>query len=275
MKTLKFLSIVALSLVLFSCQPGCNDNNEPDSPTNPINEQHGNLGDVICINGYYYKITSNFEPYTVELEKDGYTSQTNAPMKVISGTNADGAYTGDVIIPSSIDYDGVKFSVTAIGTGAFYNKNVKSVYIPGCVETIGLNAFRMCYNMESMTLCNGIKKIESHAFSGCRKCVVITIPGSIEQMGDCAFEDCYYWTRLNIESGVKQIGYAAFERRNYPTAMSYVYSYSAEPPTITSKENNCEAFTIVNCVLYVPKGSASLYKKAAGWKNFSTIREMN
>lgn len=273
MKTFRLFGLVALLLVLFGCQPGSNDNNDPEPPANV---QHGNIGDVICINGYYYKITNNFNPYTVELEKEGYTASSSAaPKRVASQNNADSPYEGEVVIPSVVTYDGAEFAVTAIGESAFYNKNVKSVYIPGCVEKVGLNAFRMCYNMEKMTLCNGIKKIESHAFSGCRKCTTITIPRSVEQMGECAFEECYYWTRLNIESGVKQIGYAAFERRNYPTSKSYVYCYSTEPPTITSKGSNCEAFTITNCELYVPKGSASVYKKTAGWKNFSTIREMN
>lgn len=137
MKTFRLFGLVALSLVLFGCQPGSNDNNDPEPPANV---QHGNIGDVICINGYYYKITNNFNPYTVELEKEGYTASSSAaPKRVASQNNADSPYEGEVVIPSVVTYDGAEFAVTAIGESAFYNKNVKSVYIPGCVEKVGLN----------------------------------------------------------------------------------------------------------------------------------------
>ena len=268
MKTLKILSIIALSIVLFSCNTNNKDNNDPEPPANV---QHGNIGDVICVNGYYYKITNNFEPYSVELERDGYTAPSTAPRRANSQASTDGAYEGDVVIPSSIEYDGVKFSVTSIGESAFYNKNVKSVYIPSCVEKVGFNAFRMCYNMEKITISYGVKKIEPYAFSGCRKCTSLLIPGSVEEIGNNAFEDCYQWTKLEIESGVKKIGYAAFMRRNYPTTKSNVYCYAVEPPEIGKMGNSCAAFTVTNCNLNVPKEAKSVYLRTQGWMSFSTI----
>lgn len=268
MKRLSLLLIPILAISLVSCEPS-NRNTEPDPPANV---QHGNIGDVFSVSGFYYKITNNFQPYAVELEKEGYTAPSSeAPRRVVSQANANSPYEGEVVIPSAVEYDGVEFSVTSIGEGAFYNKNVKSVYIPSCVESVGFNAFRMCYNMEKITISYGVKEIGAYAFSGCRKCASLLIPGSVEEIGQYAFEECYGWTKLEIESGVRKIGYGAFGRRNYPTAKSNVYCYAVNPPEIQTYGNSCFAFNVNNCYLNVPKESQSVYRRTPGWMSFSTV----
>lgn len=252
MKFFKTILLCSFALVLF----GCENNNREQEPEQPVNEKHGNIGDAFTVNGLCYMITSNYAPYEVELEP---------------GTSS---YSGNIVIPSAVEYDGVKFAVTSIGVAAFYNSSVKSVIIPNSVLEIKLNAFRMCYSMESLDLGHGVKKIDSYAFATCKNLTELTIPGSVEQMGDCAFEECYHLQKLHIEEGVKQIGWQAFTRRVYPTAKSYVYCYCITPPEIVEKGGSCAAFTITNAALYVPSSVVSTYRKTPGWKNFSSIYGM-
>ena len=62
--------------------------------------------------------------------------------KVIAG---DSYYTGDVIIPASVDYNGATYSVTSIGYEAFaYCISLTSITIPNSVTTIGNYAFYYC-----------------------------------------------------------------------------------------------------------------------------------
>ena len=54
-------------------------------------------------------------------------------------------YSGDVVIPSSVFYNGTTYSVTSIGDHAFYNcSGLTSVTIPNSVTSIGWSAFYNC-----------------------------------------------------------------------------------------------------------------------------------
>ena len=69
------------------------------------------------VNGIYYNITSSVQR-TVE---------------VTSGS----AYSGSVVIPKNVSYDGVTYSVTSIGAWAFYGSSgLAFVEIPNSVTTL-------------------------------------------------------------------------------------------------------------------------------------------
>ena len=48
----------------------------------------------------------------------------------------DGSYSGEVIIPETVTYNGVTYSVTRIGERAFYNSSITSVTIPASVISL-------------------------------------------------------------------------------------------------------------------------------------------
>ena len=71
-------------------------------------------------------------------------------------TQDENPYTGNVIIPSSIFYEGVSIPVTALGYGPFKNcSGLKSVNMPTTIKSIGKDAFSGCtglYTVEYYSL---------------------------------------------------------------------------------------------------------------------------
>ena len=99
----------------------------------------------------------------------------------------DGRYQGQVMIPASIQVEGVEYTVTSIGEKAFDNCNrLYSISIPNSVTSIKKGAF---------------------SFSGL---VAVTIPASVTSLGEHAFEGCWSLTTVNLSEGLKSIGEWAF-----------------------------------------------------------------
>ena len=61
-------------------------------------------------------------------------------------------------------YDG--YTVSAVGYQCLYkNNDIESVVVPNCIQTIGQQAFCQCKNLTSVSLTDGLKKIETSALA--------------------------------------------------------------------------------------------------------------
>lgn len=98
---------------------------------------------------------------------------------------------GDLIIPATVENEGVQFTVISIGNSAFYNcKKIKSVVIQEGVTTIVNAAFKNCDRLQSVTLPESIVTIKDFAFSSCIKLQSINLPNSLTTIGTYAFSLC-------------------------------------------------------------------------------------
>jgi hypothetical protein len=78
------------------------------------------------------------------------------------------------------------------------------------VTSIGLNAFRDCSDLTSVTIADGVTSIGVNAFSNCTNLTSITIPGSVTSIGGSAFRECTRLTSITIPDGVTNIASGAF-----------------------------------------------------------------
>ena len=121
------------------------------------------------------------------------------------------SYSGNIVIPSTVEYDGVTCNVTSIGT-AFRNcSELTSVTIPNSVTSIDSYAFSGCSNLTSITIGNSVTSIGNYAFLNCSSLTSITIPEDVSSIGDRTFEGCSSLTSIIIPNNVTSIGNYAFE----------------------------------------------------------------
>ena len=124
----------------------------------------------------------------VEINGVYYNLVKKAQAEVTSNPNK---YSGAVVIPATVDYDGVTYDVTSIGEEAFRGcSGMISVTIPNSVTFIGEDAFRDCSGLTSINIPNTITSLEEYVFYGCSGLTSVTIPNSVTSIGEEAFEYC-------------------------------------------------------------------------------------
>ncbi|MBR1665463.1 MAG: leucine-rich repeat domain-containing protein [Bacteroidaceae bacterium] len=120
--------------------------------------------------------------FAYEFEIDGiYYKSNRTGMTVTSGPEK---YSGSIVIPATITFNGITLSVTTIGDGAF----------------------EFCSDLTSITLPNSVTSIETGAFAGCSELTSIIIPESVTSIGTSAFSGCTGLTSIIIPESVTSIG---------------------------------------------------------------------
>ena len=117
---------------------------------------------------------------------------------------------GDLEIPSSVQNNGISYSVTAIAEEGFENDNITSVVIPNSVRTIKRRAFYGCECLTTVTFENGVQEILDESFKYCNELLSVVLPNSVILIGKDSFGNCSNLSSLSLGNSIETIDEYAF-----------------------------------------------------------------
>lgn len=233
----------------------------------PLATLYANALEEVEINGIYYYLQSNSKEASVT-------------------SNSKSWYSGNIIIPDTVIYEGEKYSVTSIGNCAFQNCiDVTSVIIPKNVTSIGTMAFQKCTNLTQITIPDKVKEIDWCAFAYCENLTSVTIPNSVTTIGLGAFEGCSSLTSVTIPDGIEYIQEYVFAHTGItsitiPSSVTYIgyaaFDYNLKEvyclaENVPKADHNAFRVDFRTTTLHVPEQSISAYKTISPWRNFENI----
>ena len=216
--------------------------------------------ETVEINGIWYNLVNISKVKTAEVTR-------NPNLDLYSGS-----YWGDIVIPKTVTYEGLDYTVTSIGGHAFFVcHGLNSIVIPTSVTTIGYEAFWHCDHMKSITIEGSIPKFDSSAFD--REIENLIIMDLIAwcnstEANDFPYKHIYYKDNeikdLVIPNGVTRIPVDAFARS--------IMSSLTIPNSVTSIEAGAFALCSNLTSIAIPNSVTSIGSSAfAGCSGLTSI----
>ena len=184
-------------------------------------------------------------------------------------------YSGDLVIPETVSYNGKTYPVTSIDEFALMGcRSLNSITIPNNMKSI---ASSYCASLTAVH----IKSLEAwckilfrgrsanplssagHLYQDGQEITDLTIPESITTIGSFSFKGCTGLTSVTIPKSVMSVGLSAFEGCS---SLTDVYCYPdslPDTPTVSFPLS-----TIRTATLHVPANSVEWYSAQSPWKYF-------
>lgn len=156
-----------------------------------------------------------------------YNVSSDGKRATVTYSSLDGnAYSGDIVIPATVQLGLSTLKVREIGDLAFFNcPDVTSVSLPEGIISIGTQAFSHCSGLTSIEMPQSMYKIGDYAFDYCTGLESFTVPLGLEVLGDAPFQMCSSIERFDVDPG--NMMFSAVDGVLYNRRMTRLIQYPA------------------------------------------------
>ena len=154
-------------------------------------------------------------------DHEGITYKVSGTTVIIQkASTAIGSYSGDLVIPESVDYNGKTYSVASASATAFKgNEAITSVQLPNSITKFIKGQFSKCTNLKKVNIPTGITSFPGNVFEYCAALDSIVIPANITTINSAQFNGC---------TGLKYIEFAEADTEiEVDNASGLQYKYTA------------------------------------------------
>lgn len=218
----------------------------------------------IAVQAYSFQ-AKNSEGKTIYYKYVSKEEKTVAVASYASGSVNANAYSGKVIIPASVTYKDIVYTVVSIGARAMnYCNSLEEVTLPESITSIDESAFAECSALRNVTIPNSVTSIGGSAFSCCKSLSQIIIPESITSIETNLFYRSAL-SEITIPANVRSINDDAFLGcTNLKTIR-----LSQRPPACGN--NVFSSVSFEEAELIIPSSMYSAYISSPTWMNFINI----
>lgn len=226
--------------------------------------------------GIYYNITEN--------SKGKFEAEVTFKDKNYN------SYSGNVVIPESVTYEGNNYTIVAIGKSAFRDCiGLTGLDLPESVQKVAGNAFNECSNLRILKanvsiIGEGISfikdpttvskltfvgegEISADSYKNFANLAVLNIGDGVTKIGEDAFKNCKSLVSVTFGLGMQSIGEDAFSSCK---SLRDVYCNNEMPP-LSKDADVFNMITYSGAVLHVPASALSTYQIYSPWSRFKNI----
>lgn len=135
---------------------------------------------------------------------------------------------------------------------------LENIELPKSLEVIEQTALYQCSGLKSLELPEGLKRIEAGGLEGCSSLTQLVLPSTLEYLGLSSCANMAKLERIYCAALVPPV----CEIKDYPAGFPST-AFGVYPESSTS-------FVIP---VYVPRGTAELYRQSLGWGYFNNFVE--
>lgn len=139
-----------------------------------------------------------------------YTILNDQYHRVIVDRGEEFFISGDVIVPMTVEHNGITYTVYGIGEHAFIGDTLlSSIILSDSIRYIQEGAFFKCSNLRHTSLGTSVQSIGNSVFSRCSKLESIDFSDALFSIGDRTFSSCAFQS-ISIPNSVVEMGEAVF-----------------------------------------------------------------
>ena len=216
-----------IKLIRSNCFTGCSALKEitVESIVPPLFETYSVFDEAVYENAVLKVPAGKVELYRNSAIWSRFKNISAIPSYTINGINYDLSesakiavvipgkkpYSGDIVIPASVEHNGIEYTVNAMQPAAFAGcQDLTSVEIDASIDYLTDSLFKDCSSLKSVKLNDGIVKIGHYVFYGCSALEAIDIPQGVASIGESLFRECKSLRSITFPESVRLLGPYAF-----------------------------------------------------------------